>query len=81
VIPTACFDVVISVLYLTTVAHAQSVNLEVALQECYERMDAIGANTAEFRARKILTGLGFTNNMMENATGSLSGGEFVVLWR
>jgi ATPase subunit of ABC transporter with duplicated ATPase domains len=53
----------------------------VALQECYERMDAIGANTAEFRARKILTGLGFTDNMMENATGSLSGGEFVVLWR
>jgi ATP-binding cassette subfamily F protein 1 len=50
------------------------VNLEVALTEVYERMDAIGANTAEFRARKILTGLGFTDSMMENPTGGLSGG-------
>jgi len=37
-------------------------------------MEAIGANTAEFRARKILTGLGFTDTMMENPTGGLSGG-------
>lgn len=49
-------------------------NLEVALAEVYERMDAIGANTAEFRARKILTGLGFSDSMMENPTGGLSGG-------
>lgn len=42
--------------------------------ECYERMDAIGVNTAETRARKILTGLGFTDNMMERPTGGLSGG-------
>ena len=53
-------------------------NLEVALTECYERMDAIGANTAEFRARRILTGLGFTDSMMENPTGGLSGGETSV---
>ena len=52
----------------------KGVNLEVALAECYDRMEAIGANTAEFRARKILTGLGFTDSMMENPTGGLSGG-------
>jgi ATPase subunit of ABC transporter with duplicated ATPase domains len=40
-------------------------------------MEAIGANTAEFRARKILTGLGFSDAMMENPTGGLSGGECV----
>lgn len=37
-------------------------------------MDAIGANTAEIRARKILNGLGFTERMMEKPTVSLSGG-------
>jgi ATP-binding cassette, subfamily F, member 3 len=37
-------------------------------------MEAVGANTAEFRARKILTGLGFSDAMMENPTGGLSGG-------
>lgn len=49
-----------------------------ALTEVYERMDAIGANTAEFRARKILTGLGFTDTMMENPTGGLSGGKTLL---
>lgn len=52
----------------------KGVNLEVALQEVYERMDAIGVPTAELRARKILEGLGFSNEMMERPTNSLSGG-------
>lgn len=53
----------------------RGVNLEVALQECYERMEAIGANSAELRARKILQGLGFTDfNMSGRPTSGLSGG-------
>jgi ATPase subunit of ABC transporter with duplicated ATPase domains len=52
----------------------KGVNLEVALQEVYDRMDAIGVSTAELRARKILEGLGFSNSMMERPTNSLSGG-------
>jgi ATP-binding cassette, subfamily F, member 3 len=50
------------------------VNLEVALQEVYERMDLIGLNSSEFRAKKILSGLGFTEGMMTRPTNSLSGG-------
>jgi len=30
-----------------------------------------GVPTSEFRARKILSGLGFTDNMMENPTAGL----------
>lgn len=52
----------------------KGVNLEMALQEVYERMDAIGVHTAETRARKILLGLGFTVSMMERPTSDLSGG-------
>jgi hypothetical protein len=52
------------------------VNLELALSECYARMDAIGVSTAETRARKILTGLGFSDNgaSMDCPTVNLSGG-------
>jgi ATP-binding cassette subfamily F protein 3 len=50
------------------------VNIELALVECYERMEAIGVNTADQRARKILDGLGFSTSMMEHPTGGLSGG-------
>lgn len=52
----------------------KGVNLEVALSECYERMDTIGVSSAETRAMKILLGLGFTNETMRTATNSLSGG-------
>jgi len=48
--------------------------LEIALTECYERLEAIGASTAEARARKILGGLGFTLSSMDRPTGLLSGG-------
>jgi ATP-binding cassette, subfamily F, member 1 len=51
------------------------VNLEVALQEVYERMEAIGVRTAEGRAIKILTGLGFDREVMSSTpTQALSGG-------
>ena len=49
----------------------KSVNLEVALSECYERMDAIGVSSSEARAKKILLGLGFESNMIERPTNSL----------
>lgn len=52
----------------------KGVNLEMALQECYERMETIGVSSAEMRARKILGGLGFTSDMTERPTISLSGG-------
>lgn len=53
----------------------QGVNLELALQECYERMDAIGVGSSELRAKKILEGLGFTPpTMTDRPTNSLSGG-------
>jgi ATP-binding cassette subfamily F protein 3 len=50
------------------------VNLEMALTECYERMQAIGCDTAELRANKILLGLGFDLDMISKPTSSLSGG-------
>jgi ATPase subunit of ABC transporter with duplicated ATPase domains len=52
----------------------KGVNLEMALSECYERMDAIGCSTADTRARKILYGLGFTEDMILRPTAGLSGG-------
>ncbi len=66
-------------IYPSYFVSCQGVNLELALAEVYERMEVIGANTAEFRARKILTGLGFTDSMMVNPTGGLSGGMYVYL--
>jgi ATP-binding cassette subfamily F protein 3 len=55
-------------------ADLKGVNLEVALAECYERMESIGVNSAETRAIKILQGLGFEHGMMTNPTNGLSGG-------
>lgn len=44
------------------------------LNEVYERMNEIGASTAEARASKILHGLGFTEVMQKRATNLFSGG-------
>lgn len=52
----------------------KGVNIELALTECYERMEAIGVSTAEMRAQKILIGLGFDQSMMLRPTTGLSGG-------
>ena len=52
----------------------KGVDLEVALSECYERMNAIGVSTAEKRAREVLLGLGFKEDMIHRPTAQLSGG-------
>jgi ATP-binding cassette subfamily F protein 1 len=44
------------------------------LNEVYERMNELGASTAEARASKILHGLGFTEAMQKRVTSSFSGG-------
>ncbi|EDV27423.1 uncharacterized protein TRIADDRAFT_20563, partial [Trichoplax adhaerens] len=44
------------------------------LKEVYAELDAIGASSAESRARRILAGLGFTLEMQERPTKQLSGG-------
>ena len=49
-------------------------HLSAELTEIYERMDNIGAHTAEARATQILNGLQFTEKMRNSSTASLSGG-------
>ncbi len=44
------------------------------LKQVYEEMDAIGAHSAEARARRILAGLQFTPAMQKKATQDFSGG-------
>ncbi|XP_014261740.1 ATP-binding cassette sub-family F member 1 [Cimex lectularius] len=44
------------------------------LKEVYEELKAIGADSAEPRARRILAGLGFSKEMQNRATKNFSGG-------
>ncbi|KAI5753638.1 hypothetical protein M8J77_002024 [Diaphorina citri] len=44
------------------------------LKEIYEELKAIGADSAEPRARRILAGLGFSRAMQDRATKNFSGG-------
>ncbi|XP_049833694.1 ATP-binding cassette sub-family F member 1 [Schistocerca gregaria] len=44
------------------------------LKEVYEELKAIGADSAEPRARRILAGLGFSRDMQDRATKNFSGG-------
>ncbi|XP_065830149.1 ATP-binding cassette sub-family F member 1-like [Oscarella lobularis] len=44
------------------------------LQEVYDELEAMGADSAEARARRILAGLGFTADMQDRPTKHLSGG-------
>jgi len=44
------------------------------LMEVYERLDELGADTAEFKASHILKGLGFTQAMMHKQCKDFSGG-------
>ncbi|XP_078606308.1 ATP-binding cassette sub-family F member 1-like isoform X5 [Branchiostoma floridae x Branchiostoma japonicum] len=44
------------------------------LKKLYDDMKAIGADSAEARARRILAGLGFTKEMQGRATRNFSGG-------
>merc|ERR1719162_1932788 len=45
-----------------------------ALNSVYERLDDLDADTAEMRARSILSGLGFSHDMQEKVTKDFSGG-------
>src|SRR5579862_1418912 len=47
---------------------------EVALQNLYDRLEEMDPNTFEAKAASILTGLGFTNEMMRKPTSDMSGG-------
>lgn len=44
------------------------------LNEAYDELNAMGYNASESKARKILSGLGFTEKMMMKATKDFSGG-------
>ncbi|KAG5316070.1 ABCF1 protein, partial [Pseudoatta argentina] len=49
-------------------------NVQNRLQEVYDELKAIGADSAEPRARRILAGLGFNRAMQNRATKNFSGG-------
>lgn len=57
-------------------AKAEAGNLDVQdrLNEVYVELKAIGADSAEPRARRILAGLGFSKEMQNRATKNFSGG-------
>lgn len=57
-------------------AEQEAGNMEVSarLKEVYEELKAIGADSAEPRARRILAGLGFSRSMQDRATKNFSGG-------
>eukprot|EP01064_Diplonema_japonicum_P003002 TRINITY_DN11974_c0_g3_i1.p1 TRINITY_DN11974_c0_g3~~TRINITY_DN11974_c0_g3_i1.p1 ORF type:complete len:592 (+),score=186.50 TRINITY_DN11974_c0_g3_i1:51-1826(+) len=47
---------------------------QLRMDEIYERLDELEADPAEYRAARILAGLGFTQPMQERPTSSYSGG-------
>lgn len=51
-----------------------STEVQERLKEVYEELKAIGADSAEPRARRILAGLGFSRAMQDRATKNFSGG-------
>lgn len=59
---------------VTTRIDAGELKLSDRLNEIYEELEAIGADKAEARARRILNGLGFTREMQERPTNHFSGG-------
>uniref|UniRef100_A0A2M3Z2F5 ATP-binding cassette sub-family F member 1 n=1 Tax=Anopheles braziliensis TaxID=58242 RepID=A0A2M3Z2F5_9DIPT len=50
------------------------IELQDRLQEVYNELKAIGADSAEPRARRILAGLGFSREMQNRPTNAFSGG-------
>lgn len=53
---------------------AGNLDLQDQLNEVYNELKAIGADSAEPRARRILAGLGFSKSMQDRATKNFSGG-------
>lgn len=58
----------------TAAQEAGDLTVQEKLIKVYEDMQAIGADSAEARARRILAGLGFTKSMQKRATQDFSGG-------
>ncbi|CAG9766826.1 unnamed protein product [Ceutorhynchus assimilis] len=54
--------------------NAGDLQVQERLNEVYVELKAIGADSAEPRARRILAGLGFTKKMQDRATKNFSGG-------
>lgn len=59
---------------LESKAEAGNLEIQDRLSEVYAELKAIGADSAEPRARRILAGLGFTKAMQNRATNKFSGG-------
>lgn len=51
-----------------------NLSVQERLNEVYTELKAIGADSAEPRARRILAGLGFSKSMQNRATKNFSGG-------
>lgn len=51
-----------------------NLNIQERLNDVYAELKAIGADSAEPRARRILAGLGFSKSMQNRATKNFSGG-------
>ncbi|CAO1361343.1 unnamed protein product [Diamesa hyperborea] len=59
---------------LTEEAEKGNLTVQDRLNEVYAELKAIGADSAEPRARRILAGLGFSKSMQNRATKNFSGG-------
>ncbi|XP_046844232.1 ATP-binding cassette sub-family F member 1-like [Xenia sp. Carnegie-2017] len=59
---------------LTEQSAAGDENAMTRLKEVYVELEAIGASSAESKARRILAGLGFTTEMQQRPTVQFSGG-------
>lgn len=58
----------------TAAQEAGDLSVQENLKKVYEDMQALGVASAESRARRILAGLGFTEDMQKRATQDFSGG-------
>ncbi|CCI10906.1 hypothetical protein ABG067_003875 [Albugo candida] len=56
------------------ISDEESGQISERLTDIYERLDELDADTAEIRARQILTGLTFSEDMMKKKTREFSGG-------
>lgn len=59
---------------LETKAESGDLSVQDELNDVYAELKAIGADSAEPRARRILAGLGFSKSMQNRATKNFSGG-------
>lgn len=59
---------------LETAANSGDLEIQERLNEVYTELKAIGADSAEPKARRILAGLGFDKEMQDRATKNFSGG-------